>query len=79
MGVSLDYVHYQTSRTADQAAIDPDILVNNAGALRDRMIFLMSADEWDLVIRVHLRGPFVTTRLRQHGTISLATETIGFD
>ena len=39
-----------------------DILVNNAGVLRDRMIFSMSAEEWDLVIRVHLRGHFVTTR-----------------
>src|SRR5271166_4009156 len=39
-----------------------DILVNNAGVLRDRMIFSMSAQEWDLVIRVHLRGHFVTTR-----------------
>jgi NAD(P)-dependent dehydrogenase (short-subunit alcohol dehydrogenase family) len=40
-----------------------DILVNNAGVLRDRMIFKMSEHEWDLVIRVHLRGHFVTTRL----------------
>jgi 3-oxoacyl-[acyl-carrier protein] reductase len=39
-----------------------DILVNNAGVLRDRMIFTMSAQEWDLVLRVHLRGHFVTTR-----------------
>jgi 3-oxoacyl-[acyl-carrier protein] reductase len=38
-----------------------DILVNNAGVLRDRMIFTMSAQEWDLVMRVHLRGHFVTT------------------
>jgi NAD(P)-dependent dehydrogenase (short-subunit alcohol dehydrogenase family) len=39
-----------------------DILVNNAGVLRDRMVFSMSAEEWDSVIRVHLRGHFVTTR-----------------
>jgi NAD(P)-dependent dehydrogenase (short-subunit alcohol dehydrogenase family) len=39
-----------------------DILVNNAGVLRDRMVFTMSAQEWDLVLRVHLRGHFVTTR-----------------
>jgi NAD(P)-dependent dehydrogenase (short-subunit alcohol dehydrogenase family) len=38
-----------------------DILVNNAGVLRDRMLFTMSAEEWDLVIRVHLRGHFVTS------------------
>jgi 3-oxoacyl-[acyl-carrier protein] reductase len=40
-----------------------DILVNNAGVLRDRMIFTMSEQEWDLVLRVHLRGHFITTRL----------------
>ncbi len=39
-----------------------DILVNNAGVLRDRMIFSMSQEVWDLVLRVHLRGHFVTTR-----------------
>ena len=39
-----------------------DILVNNAGLLRDRMVFTMTAEEWDLVLRVHLRGHFVTTR-----------------
>ncbi len=38
-----------------------DILVNNAGVLRDRMVFTMSAEEWDTVLRVHLRGHFVTT------------------
>lgn len=40
-----------------------DIVVNNAGVLRDRMVFSMSAEEWDLVLRVHLRGHFITTRL----------------
>ena len=36
--------------------------MNNAGVLRDRMVFTMSSGEWDLVLRVHLRGHFVTTR-----------------
>ncbi|MFJ6663904.1 MULTISPECIES: 3-oxoacyl-ACP reductase [unclassified Streptomyces] len=39
-----------------------DILVNNAGILRDRMIFSMTEDEWDSVLRVHLKGHFNTTR-----------------
>ena len=39
-----------------------DILVNVAGILRDRMIFNMTIDEWDAVIRVHLRGHFCTMR-----------------
>lgn len=39
-----------------------DILVNNAGILRDRMVFSMAEEEWDSVIRVHLKGHFNTTR-----------------
>ena len=39
-----------------------DVLVNNAGILRDRMLVNMTAEEWDAVIRVHLRGTFGPTR-----------------
>jgi NAD(P)-dependent dehydrogenase (short-subunit alcohol dehydrogenase family) len=39
-----------------------DCLVNNAGILRDRMVFNMSVEEWDAVIKVHLRGTFLCTR-----------------
>ena len=35
-----------------------DILVNNAGILRDRTILKMTEDEWDTVLKVHLRGSF---------------------
>jgi NAD(P)-dependent dehydrogenase (short-subunit alcohol dehydrogenase family) len=35
-----------------------DVLVNNAGILRDRMLINMTPEEWDAVIRVHLRGTF---------------------
>ena len=38
-----------------------DILVNNAGILRDRMLFNMSEEDWDLVIRVQLKGTFAPT------------------
>src|SRR5918996_4838609 len=38
-----------------------DALVNNAGILRDRTVAKMSADEWDAVIKVHLRGHFLPT------------------
>jgi NAD(P)-dependent dehydrogenase (short-subunit alcohol dehydrogenase family) len=45
-----------------QQAIDTfgrlDVLINNAGILRDRMLFTMSEEEWDAVIRVHLKGTF---------------------
>jgi NAD(P)-dependent dehydrogenase (short-subunit alcohol dehydrogenase family) len=39
-----------------------DVLVNNAGFLRDRMLANTSEEEWDAVIRVHLKGHFVTSR-----------------
>jgi NAD(P)-dependent dehydrogenase (short-subunit alcohol dehydrogenase family) len=35
-----------------------DVLVNNAGILRDKMIFSMTEEEWDAVIKVHLKGTF---------------------
>jgi NAD(P)-dependent dehydrogenase (short-subunit alcohol dehydrogenase family) len=38
-----------------------DIVVNNAGILRDKTIVKMSEDEFDAVIRVHLKGTFNTT------------------
>ena len=39
-----------------------DIVVNNAGITRDRMLFNMTDEDWDLVINVHLRGHFLLTR-----------------
>ncbi|GIU83977.1 MAG: putative short-chain dehydrogenase/reductase [Acidimicrobiales bacterium] len=39
-----------------------DVLVNNAGILRDRMLVNMTEEEWDAVIRVHLKGTFAPSR-----------------
>jgi len=39
-----------------------DVLVNNAGFVRDRMLVSTGEDEWDAVIRVHLKGHFAPTR-----------------
>ncbi|GAA3521753.1 SDR family oxidoreductase [Aeromicrobium panaciterrae] len=39
-----------------------DILVNNAGFVRDRMLVNTAEDEWDAVIRVHLKGHFAPLR-----------------
>ncbi|MBL7208487.1 MAG: SDR family oxidoreductase [Dehalococcoidia bacterium] len=63
------YDSVATAKGADsiiKAAIDNfgriDILVNNAGVLKTRMIFNMSDEEWDDVVRVHLYGHFYCTR-----------------
>jgi 3-oxoacyl-[acyl-carrier protein] reductase len=42
-----------------------DILVNNAGVIRDNLIHKMTVDDWDLVMRVHLRGSFLASRAVQ--------------
>jgi NAD(P)-dependent dehydrogenase (short-subunit alcohol dehydrogenase family) len=39
-----------------------DILVNNAGIVRDRAVWNMSTDDFDLVMRVHVRGSWLTAR-----------------
>jgi NAD(P)-dependent dehydrogenase (short-subunit alcohol dehydrogenase family) len=39
-----------------------DVLVNNAGFLRDRMLVNTAEEEWDAVIRVHLKGHFAPLR-----------------
>jgi len=39
-----------------------DVLVNNAGILRDAFLHRMSEEEWDLVVRVHLKGHWATLR-----------------
>jgi NAD(P)-dependent dehydrogenase (short-subunit alcohol dehydrogenase family) len=39
-----------------------DILVNNAGILRDRMVYNISEEDWDLVLKVHLYGHFNTIK-----------------
>ncbi|MEV7234322.1 3-oxoacyl-ACP reductase [Streptomyces sp. NPDC051020] len=54
-----------------------DILVNNAGILRDRMVFSMTEDEWDSVIRVHLKGHFNTTHFAAAHWRALSKESGG--
>ncbi|MFL6157333.1 MAG: 3-oxoacyl-ACP reductase [Marmoricola sp.] len=39
-----------------------DVVVNNAGVTRDKMIFNMTDEEFDLVTKIHLRGHFLLSR-----------------
>lgn len=39
-----------------------DVVVNNAGFVRDRMFANATEDEWDAVVRVHLKGHFAVSR-----------------
>jgi 3-oxoacyl-[acyl-carrier protein] reductase len=69
IGVGVDV----SDSTAAESAVErvatelgaPTVLVNNAGIIRDNLLFKMGDDDWDAVIRVHLRGAFVMTRATQ--------------
>lgn len=64
--VSGDVGERATADAMVAAAVDQlgrlDIVVNNAGITRDRMLFNLTDDEWDLVLKVHLRGHFLLSR-----------------
>ncbi|WP_194833839.1 SDR family oxidoreductase [Nocardia sp. XZ_19_369] len=61
-----DVADWQGGQRLIRQAVDTfgglDVLVNNAGFVRDRMLVNLGEDEWDAVIRVHLKGHFVTMR-----------------
>ncbi len=61
-----DIADWEGARRLVQSALDTfgrlDVLVNNAGFVRDRMLFTTSEEEWDAVIRVHLKGHFAASR-----------------
>lgn len=51
-----------------------DILVNVAGILRDRMIFNLSEEDWDAVLKVHLKGTFNCVR---HASVQMRQQKFG--
>ena len=61
-----DVADWEGSRQLVQTAIDAfgrlDVVVNNAGVVRDRMFANATEDEWDVVLRVHLKGHFCVAR-----------------
>ncbi|HTR91143.1 MAG TPA: SDR family NAD(P)-dependent oxidoreductase [Trebonia sp.] len=74
-----DITDFQAAEALIGSAIEQfgrlDVLVNVAGILRDRMIFNMTEQEWDDVIRVHLKGTFNTTRFASAYWRSLRDES----
>lgn len=60
VAVAGDVGQWSLGDTLVAAALDTfgslDIVVNNAGILRDRMIFNLQEQDWDDVLRVHLKG-----------------------
>ncbi|WP_141013174.1 SDR family oxidoreductase [Nocardioides sambongensis] len=61
-----DVADFEAAEAMVQLAVEAfgglDILVNNAGFVRDRMLVNTSEEEWDSVIRVHLKGHFAPLR-----------------
>jgi NAD(P)-dependent dehydrogenase (short-subunit alcohol dehydrogenase family) len=61
-----DVADWDQAAAMVQQAVDTfgrlDVLVNNAGFLRDRMLANTSEEEWDAVMRVHLKGHFAPSR-----------------
>lgn len=61
-----DVASWDGAQNLIQQAVDTfgglDVLVNNAGFVRDRMLVNLGEDEWDAVVRVHLKGHFATMR-----------------
>jgi 3-oxoacyl-[acyl-carrier protein] reductase len=54
-------VEVAVARVADELGA-PTVLINNAGITRDNLLFKMTEDDWDAVLRVHLRGAFLMSR-----------------
>jgi 3-oxoacyl-[acyl-carrier protein] reductase len=50
----------------------PTVLVNNAGITRDNLLFKMSAQDWDAVMNVHLRGAFLMSKATQKYMVDAA-------
>ncbi len=61
-----DVADWDGARRLVAAAVETfgrlDVLVNNAGVVRDRMVVSCEEDEWDAVVRVHLKGHMATAR-----------------
>lgn len=69
IGVGCDVSDSGAAEAAIQHVVETlggiHVLVNNAGIIRDNLLFKMTEDDWDLVMAVHLKGPFNMTKAAQ--------------
>jgi len=61
-----DVSSWEATQALVRTAVDRfgglDVVVNNAGFVRDRMFVSTSEEEWDAIVRVHLKGHFCLSR-----------------
>ena len=66
VGLAADVATIDGARAVVAAALDMwdavDVVVNNAGFIRDKSFAKLTADDWDAVIAVHLRGSFLVSQ-----------------
>jgi len=69
LGVAVDVADTESVTAAVDRVVaelgEPTVLVNNAGVTRDNLLFRLTEDDWDTVMAVNLRGPFLMTRAVQ--------------
>lgn len=66
VGKELDITNFDETKQISEEIFKEygriDILVNNAGITRDKLLMRMSEEDWDLVIKVNLKGAFNTVK-----------------
>jgi 3-oxoacyl-[acyl-carrier protein] reductase len=69
LGVGCDVSDSEAAEAAVEKVVSElggiHILVNNAGVTRDNLLFKMTAEDWDMVMNVHLKGAFNMTKAAQ--------------